>query len=240
MASTLFGNDDPIGKRLGTIGVQNGASEVVIGVAEDVKNKGLTEQSKPEMYTYRRSVPHDWSGNHLVLIVDSAMPAKAVEPWVHSAIASMDPTVPVEMELLDQTLYRFADRPRFETALLAFFAFAGLTLAIVGLYGLMAFLTTQRAHEIGIRMALGATRENILRLIAGDGLRMVVLGGAIGLVTALAISRLIRALLFQVNPTDPLTFVLASLILSIVAFIAILIPARTGTRVDPAATLRAE
>jgi ABC-type antimicrobial peptide transport system permease subunit len=144
------------------------------------------------------------------------------------------------MEVLDQTVNRLADRSRFETALLAFFAFAGLALAIVGLYGLMAFLTTQRTHEIGIRMALGATRENILRLITVDGLRMVALGGAMGLTAALAISRLVRALLFQVSPTDPLTFVLVPLILSLVTLIAILIPARAGMRVEPAAALRAE
>jgi putative ABC transport system permease protein len=239
-AATLFGNEDPIGKRLQTIGVHNGASEIVVGVAENVKNKGLTEQSEPEMYTFRRNVPGDWSGSHLVVIVDSVMPAKAIEPWVHSAIASLDPTVPAEMEVLDQTVNRLADRPRFETALLAFFAFAGLTLAMVGLYGLMAFLTTQRTHEIGIRMALGATRENILRLITVDGLRMVALGGAMGVAAALAISRLIRTLLFQISPTDPLTFVLVPLILSLVTLIAILIPARAGMRVEPAATLRAE
>ena len=237
MAAMLLGNEDPIGKRLQTIGVHNGASEVVVGVAENVKNKGLTELSEPEMYTFRRGLPDDWSGNHLVLVVDSVMPAKAVEPWVHSAIASLDPTVPAEMEVLDQTVNRLADRSRFETALLAFFAFAGLALAIVGLYGLMAFLTTQRTHEIGIRMALGATRESILRLITVDGLRMVALGGAMGLTAALAISRLIRALLFQVSPTDPLTFVLVPLILSMVTLIAILIPARAGMRVEPATAL---
>ena len=240
MAATLFGKEDPIGKRLETMGVHGGADEIVVGVAENVKNQGLTEQSEPEMYTFRRTLPDDWTGNHLVVIVDSAVPAKALEPWVHSAIASIDPTVPAEMEVLDQTVNQLADRPRFETALLAFFAFAGLTLAVVGLYGLMSFLTTQRYHEIGIRMALGATRESILRLITGDGLRMVAVGGAIGLGTALAISRVIRALLFEVSPTDPLTFVLVFSILSVVMLIAILIPARTGTRVDPAATLRAE
>jgi putative ABC transport system permease protein len=240
MAATLFGNEDPIGKRLQTIGVHNGASEVVVGVAENVMNKGLTEKSEPEMYTFRRGVPDDWSGSHLVVIVDSVMPAKAVEPWVHSAIASIDPTVPADMEVLDQTVNRLADRPRFETALLAFFAFAGLALAVVGLYGLMAFLTTQRTQEIGIRMALGATRENILLLITGDGFRMVAVGGTIGLAVALAISRLLKALIFQVSPTDPLTFVLVSLILSVVTLIAIAIPARAGMRVQPAATLRAE
>ncbi|KAA6457240.1 ABC transporter permease [Acidobacteria bacterium AB60] len=240
MATTLFGKEDPIGKRLRTIGVPNGASEVVVGVAEDVKNGGLTAQNAPEMYTFRRSVPHDWGGNHLIVILDSVMPAKAVEPWVHAAVASLDATVPVQMEVLDQTVNRLADRPRFETALLAFFAGAGLTLAVVGLYGLMAYLTTQRTHEIGIRMALGATRENILGLITADGLRLVAIGGAIGLATALGISRLLKALLFEVSPTDPLTFVLVSLILGAVALVAILVPARAGMRVEPAITLRAE
>jgi putative ABC transport system permease protein len=186
------------------------------------------------------NVPDDWDSNKFVVVLDFVMPAKAVEPWVHSAIASLDPTVPAEIEVLDQTVNRLADRPRFETALLAFFAFAGLTLAVVGLYGLMAFLTTQRTHEIGIRMALGATRGNILRLITGDGLRMAAIGGAIGLAVALAISRLLKALIFQLSPTDPLTFVLVPLILSLVTLIAILIPARTGMRVEPAAVLRAE
>jgi putative ABC transport system permease protein len=148
MAATLFGNEDPIGKRLQTIGVHGGASEVVVGVAENVKNKGLTEQSEPEMYTFRRSLPDDWSGN----------------------------------------------RPRFETALLAFFACAGLTLAVVGLYGLMAFLTAQRNHEIG--SGWRPAQHGKIFFVTGDGLRMVTVGGVIGLATALAISRLLKTLLF--------------------------------------------
>ena len=240
MAATLFGKEDPIGKRLQTIGVHDGASEVVVGVAENVKNKGLTEQSEPEMYTFRRSVPADWGGNHLMMIVDSVMPAKAVEPWVHAAIASIDPTVPVAMEALDQSVNRLADRPRFETALLAFFAFTGLILAVVGLYGLMAYMTTQRTPEIGIRMALGATRQSILRLIAGDGLRMVIVGVAAGLGAAFGTTRLLKTLLFQVSTQDPLTFAVVPVILSLIAMVAILIPARAGMRVEPASVLRNE
>lgn len=180
------------------------------------------------------------SGNKIVVVVDSVMRAKAVEPWVHSAMASIDPTVPSETEELDRAVRRMADRPRFETALLTFFAFTGLMLAVVGLYGLMAFMTTRRTREIGIRMALGATRENILRLVAGDGLAMVAAGVALGLIAALSISRLLKGLLFQVSAADPLTFVLVPLILSLAALIAILIPARAGMRVEPAVTLRAE
>ena len=168
------------------------------------------------------------------------MPPSTVEPWVRSEIASIDPTVPVDMAPIKQIIGRLADRPRFETALLAFFAFTGLVLAIVGLYGLIAFMTTQRTHEIGVRMALGATRGNILCLITGDGLRIVATGGALGLSSALAISRMLKALLFQVSTYDPFTFIVVPVLLSLVALVAILIPARTAMSVEPAVTLRAE
>jgi ABC-type antimicrobial peptide transport system permease subunit len=192
------------------------------------------------MYTLRRSVSDDWSGSHLIVFVDSVMPAAAIEPWVRSEIAAIDRTVPLDLEPLDRSISRLADRPRFETTLLTFFAFTGLVLAVVGLYGLIAFMTMQRTQEIGVRMALGATRAHILHLIAKDGLRMVVVGLALGLGTALAESRMLKALLFQVSVYDPLTYIVAPLLLSLVALIAILIPARAGMRVDPAVTLRAE
>jgi predicted permease len=239
LAARLFPNEDAIGKRFKPDGPRSGAATVV-GVADNVKNNGLIEQSYPEMYTLRRSVPDDWGGNRLIVVIDSAMPASTIEPWVRSEVASIDRTVPIEMEPLNQTIGRLTDRPRFETTLLGFFALTGLVLAVVGLYGLIAFMTTQRTHEIGVRMALGATRANILRLIANDGLRMVVIGLALGLSSALAISRLLKTLLFQVSEYDPLTYIVVPLVLSLVALIAILIPARAGMRVEPAVTLRAE
>jgi len=240
LAERLFPGEDPIGKRFLPGAHVSGAGAIVVGVADNVKNSGLTEQSDPEMYTLRRSVSGDWGGNHLMVIVDSAMPVAAIEPWVRSEVSSIDHTIPVEMEPLNESLNRLADRPRFETTLLGFFALTGLVLAIVGLYGLIAFMTTQRAHEIGVRMALGATRANILRLIAKDGLRMVLMGSAVGLGIALATSHMLKTLLFQVSVYDPLTYILVPLLLSLVALVAILIPARAGTRVEPAITLRAE
>ena len=239
LAARLFPDEDPIGKRIQTSGLRTDIWSTVIGVADNVKNNGLTEQSDPEIYTLRRGVGADWEKRSIILL-DSVMPAKAVEPWVHSEIASIDPTVPVEMEALDQTVSRLADRPRFETAQLTFFAGTGLMLAIVGLYGLIAFMTTQRRHEIGVRMALGATRGNILGLITSDGLRMVAIGGALGLASALAVSRVLKALLVEVSPHDPLTFFAVPVLLTLVALVAILIPAHAGMRVDPAVTLRAE
>ncbi len=240
LAERLFPGEDPIGKRFLPGAHVSGAGAIVVGVADNVKNSGLTEQSEPEMYTLRRSVSDDWGGNHLMVIVDSAMPVTAIEPWVRSEVSSIDHTIPVEMEPLNESLNRLADRPRFETTLLGFFALTGLLLAIVGLYGLIAFMTTQRSHEIGVRMALGATRANILRLIAKDGLRMVLVGSAVGLGIALATSHMLKTLLFQVSVYDPLTYILVPLLLSLVALVAILIPARAGTRVEPAVTLRAE
>jgi hypothetical protein len=173
MAERLFPGEDPIGKRFSPGAHVRPPGAIVVGVADNVKNNGLTEQSDPEMYTLRRSVSEDWAGNHLIVIVDSAMALPAIEPWVRSEVSSIDRTIPVEMEALNQSVSRLAERPRFETMLLGFFALTGLVLAVVGLYGLIAFMTTQRTHEIGVRMALGATRSNILRLIANDGLRMV-------------------------------------------------------------------
>jgi ABC-type antimicrobial peptide transport system permease subunit len=120
------------------------------------------------------------------------------------------------------------------------FAGTGLLLAIVGLYGLIAFMTTQRRHEIGVRMALGATRRNILGLITSDGLRMVAIGGALGVGSALAVSTMLKALLFEVSTYDPLTFIALPMLLTLVALVAILMPVRAGMRVDPAVTLRAE
>ncbi len=243
LAARLFPGEDPIGKRFAPDKSSRGTGSIIVGVADNVKNNGLTEQSDPEMYTLRRSVPSDWSGNHgnqLFVVIHSGMPASAIAPWVRSEIISIDRTVPLEIEPLDQTIDRMADRPRFETTLLGFFAFTGLMLAVVGLYGLIAFMTEQRTHEISVRMAVGANRANILRLIAKDGLSMVVAGLALGLVTAVVVSRLMKALLFQVSAYDPLTYLVVSLALSLVALIAILIPARAGMRVEPAVTLRAE
>jgi putative ABC transport system permease protein len=240
LAERLFPGEEPIGKRFLSDSVR-GRGAIVVGVSDNVKNSGLTEQSDPEMYTLRRSVSGDWGGgNHLMVIVDSAMPVAAIEPWVRSDVSSIDHTIPVELEPLNQSLNRLADRPRFETTLLGFFALTGLVLAVVGLYGLVAFMTTQRTHEIGVRMALGTTRGDILRLIVNDGLRMVVAGGAVGLAAALALAHVLRALLYQTSAYDTLAFVAVSAVLCVVAGAAVLLPAREGMKVEPTVALRYE
>jgi ABC-type antimicrobial peptide transport system permease subunit len=176
----------------------------------------------------------------MMRVIDSVLPPDTVMPWVRSQIASLDPTVPVEMKTLNRTIGSLASRPRFETALLGFFAFIGLVMAVIGLYGVIAFLATQRTQEIGIRMALGASRLDILRLILREGLRLVVFGGAVGLAAAFALSRLLKSLLYGVGPHDPLSFVAVTLLLASVALAATLIPARAAMKVEPVEALRYE
>ena len=239
LAARLFPGEDPLGKRIQP-GIFKSAWCTVVGVADNVKNSGIAEQNEPEIYFLRRNTVDDWGGRVPVMVIDSVLPPDTVMPWVRSTIASLDPTVPVEMETLSRTIGSLASRPRFETALLGFFAFIGLVMAVIGLYGVIAFLATQRTQEIGIRMALGASRLHILRLILREGVRLVAFGGAVGLAAAFALSRLVKSLLYGVGPHDPLSFVAVSVLLLIVALLATLLPARRAASVDPSQALRAE
>ncbi len=164
-----------------------------MGVAENVKNGGLVEPDEPEIYFLRHSAAENWGGRAPLLIVDSALSTEATVPWVRSQIAQLDPTVPVTTETLNEQVSKLADRPRFETALVGFFALCGLLMAVIGLYGVISFVATQRAQEIGVRMALGATRVDILRLISGEGVRLIVAGGGSGLAASVATAQLSRA-----------------------------------------------
>jgi putative ABC transport system permease protein len=165
---------------------------------------------------------------------------QAAIPWVRSQITQLDPTVPVTMETLKEQISNLANRPRFETALLGFFALCGLLMAVVGLYGVISFLATQRTQEIGVRMALGATRVDILRLISGEGIRLIVVGGVVGLAGAVATAQLLKNLLYDVKPHDPAMYTAAALLLALVALAATLIPARAAMKVEPVEALRYE
>jgi putative ABC transport system permease protein len=135
---------------------------------------------------------------------------------------------------------KLADRPRFETALFGFFAGCGLLMSVIGLYGVISYVATQRTQEIGVRMALGATRADILRLIAMEGARLILLGGVLGLAIALGTAQLLRSLMFNVGPRDPATYAAVVLLLAAVSMAATLIPARAAMRTDPGEALRYE
>jgi predicted lysophospholipase L1 biosynthesis ABC-type transport system permease subunit len=236
LASRLFGNDDPIGQRI----QPNPAAPwyTVVGIAANVKNEGLANQPNPEFYQLRRNFAEDWDRWGATVIIETALPPETVIPWVRTQIAEIDPTVPIDIAPLAERVSKLADRPRFTTALLSFFAFTGLLMAVIGLYGVTAFMVTQRTQEVGVRMALGASRWNILSLVLRDGIKLIALGGVIGLGAALAVSRLLKSLLFSIGPHDPATFISVAALLGVVALLATLLPARSATKVDPVVALR--
>jgi len=239
LATRLFPNEDPIGQKLKP--TPNDPWHEVVGVAADVKNEGLDSPDQPEFYRLRRSQVDDWGlAPDAVLILKTSTPPESLIPWVRTQIAQIDPTVPVEIETLNERVAGLADRPRFETALLSFFAVAGLLMAIIGLYGVVSFMAQQRTQEIGIRMALGATRADVVRLILHEGMRLVLIGGAIGVLAALAFARVMQAVLFKVGPHDPGSFAAVLGLLSLVALIAIFLPARSAMKTDPMSALRWE
>jgi putative ABC transport system permease protein len=239
LAARLFPGEVAVGKKLKP--TPNEPWHTVVGIARDVKNGGLETTGEPEFYRLRRNELEDWSrAPEAVLILKTSTPPKALAPWVRSQIAQIDGTVPVEIETLNERVAGLADRPRFEMALLSFFACTGLAMALIGLYGVVAFMAQQRTREIGIRIAVGADRGDVLRLILREGLRLIVVGGVIGLCVSLVLSRVLESVLFGVGPRDPVTFVGVPVVLALVALVAVLIPARAAMKTDPVTALRWE
>jgi predicted permease len=240
LASRLFPGQDPIGHRLQLHG--GGADDPlceVTGVAADVKNSGLTGENEPEYYRLRRNAPADWDGR-TTIIIKTLLPTDAVQKWIRSQVASLDPTEPVDIETLSERVNKLADQPRFQTVLVGFFAMTGLVLAIIGLYGVISFLVVQRTQEIGVRMALGASRGAIVRLVVARSLRLIVCGASLGLFAALGASRVLSSLLFSISPHDLATFGVVTLLLVFVALLATLIPASSAANVNPIVALRCD
>jgi predicted permease len=242
LAGRLFPGENPLGQHLhlhNGAPTENDPSYTVVGVAADVKNGGLAGDEEPEYYRLRRQRAEDWDRSS-ILILKTTLPPGATEAWIRSQVASLDPTVPVDIKTLSERVGKMADRPRFEMLLVGFFAFTGLVLAVIGLYGVISFFVVQRTQEIGIRIAVGASRADILRLVLTNALRLIVPGVFLGLVLALALSRVLASLLFKVGPHDPVTFAGVTGLLILVALLATLIPASSATRVDPTVALRCD
>ncbi|HEX3968532.1 MAG TPA: ABC transporter permease [Edaphobacter sp.] len=247
LAGLLFPGQDPVGKRLNFdhVSFSDAPWYTVTGVAANVKNGGLTGEEEPEFYKLRRDRAEDWAGNGRwgqtsVIVLRSSLAPAEMSRWIRSQVAALDPTLPVDIATLQQRVSKLADQPRFQTTLVGFFAAIGLVLAVIGLYGVIAFLVAQRTQEIGVRMALGAARGDILRLVMGRSLRLIVCGTVAGLAAALAVSRVLSSLLFGVGSHDPVTFALVTLLLIVVALLATLVPARRAASVNPMEALRAE
>ncbi len=209
----------------------------VVGVAGDVKTIALDQPNLPMLYMPHLQNPFPGAG---VIIRTGGDPAAMVHD-VAAVVHSMDPEMPVfDVHTMEERVQQSIGQPRFQTIIVGFFAIAALFLAAVGIFGVVAHSTAQRTQEIGIRMALGASGARVIETVMLDGLRPVLFGVVLGLAGALALSRVFSSLLFNVPAKDPSTFLMAALVLTLVAVAACLIPARRATRVDPMVALRSE
>jgi putative ABC transport system permease protein len=235
-----FFNENPIGKRINLGGNDPQGQPIwweIVGVSADIRNLELREEPSPEFYT---SLLQDaWSG--MSLVVRSAVEPASLAGDVRRIVADVDKSAPVsEVKTMEHIVDESVTQPRFNLFLLGLFGGIALLLSAAGIYGVTAYAVTQRTHEFGIRMALGAQVGDVLRMILGQGMLVIGIGVVIGLVASFALTRLMKSLLYGVGATDPLTFVAITVVLMLVALLACYIPARRATKVDPLVALRYE
>jgi putative ABC transport system permease protein len=229
-----WGDEDPVGRR---ISLDNGETwTTIVGVVGDVKQYGLDKDSTDELY-----LPFAQNPAVTSILVRTVADPMSIAAQVREAVYSIDPEQPVaEVQTLEQVRESSLDAPRLTAILLGLFSGVALTIMATGIAGVMALSVSQRTHEIGIRMALGATQLDVLVMVLRQGMRLIVIGLSLGIAGALAATRLMSSLLFGIEPTDPLTFVAVSMVLITVAAISCLLPARRVTAIDPMIALRTD
>jgi predicted permease len=237
LAQQHFAGEQPVGKRV-EMGFRTGTLLQVIGVVADERQESLQTDPHPGMYLPYAQAP---TSLPLVLLLRSASDTATVATSVRQQIATLDAQLPVyDVKTMYQVLHAAVARPRFVTSLLTLFALVAVLLATVGIYGVMSYTVAQSTREIGIRVALGAQKSDVLKLVVGQGLVLTMLGVLIGLAGAFALTRVMANLLYGVTATDPLTFVVVPLLLVAVALFACYVPARRATEIDPMVALRYE
>ena len=244
MARRYWPGEDPIGRRITfNSGIPRPEQQVVggpgsrevIGIVGDVRHLDMDEREVPMFYTPHAQQP---SYHTMTLVARSAGAAASLPPAVRAALREMDGGVPLyQVRSLDQVLSRAVATPRLRAALIGLFALLASVLAGLGVYGVISYLVTQRTHEFGVRVSLGATGHDLRRLVLVDGLRPVAVGLALGLFGAWALGRTLGAFLFVVSPWDPLSYAAAVALLSAAALTATLLPARRAVRVNPVTAL---
>jgi putative ABC transport system permease protein len=232
-ARQFWPNENPVGKQV-IVGREPTPAEIV-GVAADIKNKGLEQDTQPQLYLPFPQLP--WG--EMNVLVRTAVPPRSMISSIRAQIASVDPDQPVmHIQTVDELMDNSRSQPRFTMLLLGGFSGAALALAVVGIYGVLSYSVAQRKQEFGIRLALGAERDDILHLVVRHGFLLAVTGITIGLIASLALTRLMASLLYKVGTHDVTTFALTSVVLLAIALVASYIPARRATKVNPIEALR--
>jgi predicted permease len=234
----LFPNDSALGQRVRPGGADQ-PWHVIVGIAKDARNSGLSAHPDPEYYVVRGTAARDATRrSFLVVRTQTATPAAVA--FLREAVAAVDPELPVTVDTMQQRVSQLSARPRFTAFLLISFGFLAMILAATGLAGVAGYLVTERARDIGVRMALGATAGAIRREVLGEAARWVAGGAMLGVVVAAAASRLLASLLYGITPSDPWAWAAALAILAAVLLLSVLRPALRAARIDPAVALRAE
>lgn len=235
-ARDFFADEEPIGQHL-TIDMGEPVTGQIVGVVGTIRHQGIMANPWREMYLSYFQLPG--SGGNLV-VKAAADPAKLTAA-IKNEVQSLDKDLPLyNTRTMEQLVSDSVAQPRFRTLLLGIFALVALVLAAVGIYGVMSYYVTQRTHEIGVRMALGAQASDVLKLVVKQGMWLALAGVGAGLIIAFFLTRVISSLLFGIGPTDPATFAAIALLLIAVALLASYIPARRATKVDPMIALRYE
>jgi len=234
LAKEHFASEDPVGKQLI---LQNGQPKEIVGVVQDARQWGLDRPPSPEIYfsTFQQPV------SLTTLVIRTSADPASLGGAVRRAVREVSPDAPVTgVRVMTEVIAGSLAQARFNTILMTVFAGVALLLAVVGIYGVMAYSVAQRAHEIGIRKALGAQTRDVLKLVVAQGMKLALLGVGIGLALAFGLTRLMKTLLFGVSATDALTFGGIAVVLLGVALLACWIPARRATKVDPMIALKCE
>jgi putative ABC transport system permease protein len=241
MAREYFKDKDPIGARVRWARAEQQTWVTIVGVVGDVRHFGLNQPDEPAVYTPYAQTVQQWKRwQYLVVKTNTQTPAGLVEA-VKKQVWSVDSQVPLtKVRAMTDVVAASMTPQRFNMTLLGIFAGVALLLACVGIYGVISYSVTQRTHEIGIRMALGASTSDVLKMVLGQGMLLTLAGVCLGLVAAFALTRVMASLLFGVTARDPWTFAAVAALLGVVALISCYIPARRATRVDPMVALRYE
>jgi len=233
MAKLYWPNEEPLGKRLKII---SSPWITVVGVVGDVHHTALNSKPNPEIYLSHLQEPQ----GALAVMVRTSIDPTQLTSAARQQVKLLDKDQPVTITTMEEIFSQSVASQRFNTLLLGTFASLALILAMVGIFGVINYSVAQRTHELGIRIALGAQRSDVLKLVIGEGLLLAILGVALGSVGAYGVTRLLRGLLFGVSPTDALTFALVSALVIGVALFACYLPGRRAMKVDPLEALRYE
>lgn len=235
LAKRLYGDADPIGRRIGNGDGKSPAWKEIVGVVDDMHAAGLDNDPPWELYMPSTQ----WVNGGQTIVVRGAVPVLGLVPAIRRAVLRVDPLLAMSnVSTIEQSIDDSQAMSRFTTWLLGLLGVTGLVLAAVGVYGVIAYVVAQRTHELGVRMALGATGGTVQWMVVRQGLALAAAGVAVGVVVSLVAARALRSMVFGITAHDPITFVVVVVLLAVVAVVASYVPARRATRIDPLVALR--